>query len=110
MFRLRTGSGVAVLLALALLVGCDNNDQQTPPTAAAEKSTATQQTELTAAQKVAEAERDKGKPLTVVDISEVQLDGASTLVATFSVALDDKQDFAQKLHLVDSKSGALDGG
>ena len=110
MFGLRMGSGAAAFLMLALLAGCDNNDQQTPPTAAAEKNAAPQQTAPTAAQKAAEAERDKGKPLTVVDISEVQLDGASTLVATFSVALDDQQDFAQKLHLVDSKSGALDGG
>ncbi len=110
MFGLRMGSRAAAFLVLALLAGCDNNNQQTPATAAAEKNAAPQQSASTAAQKAAEAERDKGKPLTVVDISEVQLDGASALVATFSVALDDKQDFAQKLHLVDSKSGAPDGG
>ena len=113
---LRNGAGLAALLALALLTGCDDAETKTPVATAAEKNassqstTAQQKVELTDAQRAAQAERDKGKPLTVVDLSEVQLEGASALVATFSVALDDKQNFADRLHLIDSKNGAIDGG
>ncbi|MCU5773959.1 alpha-2-macroglobulin family protein [Erwiniaceae bacterium BAC15a-03b] len=112
---LGNGLAVAALLALTVLSGCDDNDKKAQPAISAEKSAtpsggAAAQSSLSDTRRAAEAERDKGKPLQVVDISEVQLDGASTLVVTFSVALDDKQNFAQKLHLVDSKSGAIDGG
>ncbi|MFS2222056.1 alpha-2-macroglobulin family protein [Pantoea sp. B65] len=116
MHGLRNGLAVAALLALTLLSGCDDNDKKAQPAASAEKSTSPSgaapapDTALSDARRAAEVARDKGKPLKVVDISEVQLDGASTLVATFSVALDDKQHFAQLLHLVDSQSGAVDGG
>lgn len=116
MYGLRNRVSAAALLAIALLSGCDDNDKKAPTAAPAAKSASAQnaaaqpKAELSDAQRAAEAERDKGKPLKVVDISEVQLDGASTLVATFSIALDDKQNFAERLHLIDSKSGAPDGG
>lgn len=116
MYGLRNGLSAAALLAIALLSGCDDNDKKLPTAAAAENSASAQSTAAqpaaaqTDAQRRAQAQREQGKPLTVVDMSEVQLDGASTLVATFSVALDDKQNFADRLHLIDSKSGAVDGG
>ncbi|MDX7999806.1 alpha-2-macroglobulin family protein [Xenorhabdus sp. Reich] len=55
------------------------------------------------------AERYAGKDITILDASELQLDGASAMVVTFSIPLDPDQDFSQKVHLVDVKSGKLDG-
>ncbi|CDG20754.1 Uncharacterized lipoprotein yfhM [Xenorhabdus poinarii G6] len=49
------------------------------------------------------------KDVTILDASELQLDGASAMVVTFSAPLDPNQDFSQKMHLVDVKSGKLDG-
>ncbi|RMN78455.1 Alpha-2-macroglobulin, N-terminal:Alpha-2-macroglobulin, partial [Pseudomonas syringae pv. papulans] len=45
----------------------------------------------------------------VIDVSEIQVDGASTLSVSFSVPLDPEQKFDEKLHLVDSKNGKVDG-
>ncbi len=39
----------------------------------------------------------------------MQLDGAATLVLTFSVPLQPDQDFSRSVHLVDKKSGKVDG-
>ncbi len=39
----------------------------------------------------------------------MQLDGAATLVLTFSVPLQPDQDFAQRYSVVDKKSGKVDG-
>jgi hypothetical protein len=98
-----------LMLALA---GCDNNDKA--PTAAKNDAPATQP----AAEKKAEkdtaqlqklAQQSEGKALTLLDASEVQLDGASTLVLTFSIPLDPEQDFAHVVHVVDKKSGKVDG-
>ncbi len=36
------------------------------------------------------------KPLSIIDLSELQLDGAAALVLTFNQPLDDKQDVAKK--------------
>lgn len=36
------------------------------------------------------------KPLTIIDLSELQIDNAAALVLTFNQPLDDKQDIAQK--------------
>lgn len=44
----------------------------------------------------------------MLDLSEVQLDGAATLVLTFSIPLDPDQDFSRVIHVVD-KSGKVDG-
>ncbi|MDX7988885.1 alpha-2-macroglobulin family protein [Xenorhabdus sp. 12] len=54
-------------------------------------------------------QRYAGKNVTILDASELQLDGASAMVVTFSIPLDPNQDFSQKVHLVDVKSGTLDG-
>ncbi len=102
---------VACMLMLAL-AGCDNSDKA--PTAAKNDAPATQP----AAEKKAEkdtaqlqklAQQSEGKALTLLDASEVQLDGASTLVLTFSIPLDPEQDFAHVVHVVDKKSGKVDG-
>ncbi|SQC09670.1 alpha-2-macroglobulin [Klebsiella pneumoniae] len=53
--------------------------------------------------------KSQGKALTLLDASEVQLDGAATLVLTFSVPLQPDQDFSRSVHLVDKKSGKVDG-
>ncbi|MCG3462428.1 alpha-2-macroglobulin family protein [Xenorhabdus bovienii] len=55
------------------------------------------------------AQRYAGKDVTILDASDLQLDGASAMVVTFSVPLDPNQDFSQKIHLVDVKSGKLEG-
>lgn len=55
------------------------------------------------------AKRFAGKELKVVDVSEIQVNGASTLSVTFSVPLKAGQAFNDKLHLVDSKTGKVDG-
>ena len=100
---------VACMLMLAL-AGCDNNDKA--PIAAKNDAPAAQP----AAEKKAEkdtaqlqklARESEGKALTLLDVSEVQLDGASTLVLTFSIPLDPEQDFARLVHVVDKKSGKV---
>lgn len=102
---------VACMLMLAL-AGCDNNDKA--PIAAKNDAPAAQP----AAEKKAEkdtaqlqklARESEGKAQTLLDVSEVQLDGASTLVLTFSIPLDPEQDFARLVHVVDKKSGKVDG-
>ncbi len=102
---------VACMLMLAL-AGCDNNDKA--PIAAKNDAPAAQP----AAEKKAEKDtaqlqklvrESEGKALTLLDVSEVQLDGASTLVLTFSIPLDPEQDFARLVHVVDKKSGKVDG-
>jgi len=55
------------------------------------------------------AKRYAERALTVVDVSEVQLDGASTLSVSFSAPLDPEQKLAEHLRLVDKKNGAVDG-
>ncbi|ALV91389.1 MULTISPECIES: alpha-2-macroglobulin family protein [Pantoea] len=50
------------------------------------------------------------KTLAVIDLSELQLDGAAALVLTFNTALDSKQDINALIHLSDEKSGKVDGG
>lgn len=105
-------AGAAWLLSLLLLSGCDDNQQDAPPKTTASQSAAIKSSApgLSAVQRAAQQAREQGKPLQVIDISEVQLDGASTLVATFSVSLDEQQNVNQYAHVTDSKSGALEGG
>lgn len=51
----------------------------------------------------------QGQALQVLDAAEIEQAGASVLSLTFSVPLQAEQDFAQKVHVVDSKTGKLDG-
>lgn len=101
---------VAACIIMLALAGCDNNDKTTtvakPDAPAAQTAPAKQDP----AQLQKLAQQSEGKSLTLLDASEVQLDGASTLVLTFSIPLDPEQDFARTVHVVDKKSGKVDGG
>ncbi|MFV0548740.1 MAG: alpha-2-macroglobulin family protein [Limnobaculum xujianqingii] len=74
-----------------------------PLHAAPETPPATQTAEQQAAARYA------GKSFTILDASEVQLDGASAMVVTFSIPLAANQNFASLLNLVDEASGKVDG-
>ncbi|HDR2754529.1 TPA: alpha-2-macroglobulin family protein [Enterobacter asburiae] len=102
------------LLTAFTLVGCDNSDEKPQASAPAPSATASSSKENTpvktdSAQLAKLASASQGKPLTLLDASEIQLDGAATLVLTFSVPLNPDQDFARTVHVVDKKSGKVDG-
>ena len=100
--------GLLLALALSLLSACDSSTPDpvaSVPTAAPEA----RQAATVAADPEALRARYAGRELTVVDVSEVQIDGASALSVSLSVPLDPEQNFAERLHLVDSKSGKVDG-
>jgi uncharacterized protein YfaS (alpha-2-macroglobulin family) len=103
--------GLFLACALMLLSACDSSDSSKPaapapaaPVAAAETIKAQPQQDVAAL-----AQRYKGRELTVADVSEIQLDGASALSVTFSVPLQPGQNFNDKLHLVDAVDGKVDG-
>ncbi|WP_414164512.1 alpha-2-macroglobulin family protein [Superficieibacter sp. BNK-5] len=102
------------LVAAFSLAGCyDNNKTQAAAPAAASTST-TEQAKTPPAKPDAEqlkklAAQSQGKALNLLDASEVQLEGAATLVLTFSIPLDPEQDFSRTVHLVDKKEGKVDG-
>ncbi len=103
----------AALLAALTLAGCDDNDktQAAAPAPAAQEqaSTPTPAAKPDAEQLAKLTQQSAGKPLKLLDASEVQLDGASALVLTFSVPLNPEQDFSRVVHLVDKTSGRVDG-
>lgn len=108
---------LAACMLMLALAGCDNNDNA--PTAlkkdtsseVAKESSSTNATsaKLSSPARQKLAQQSAGKALTLLDLSEVQLDGAATLVLTFSVPLDPDQDFSRVIHVVDKKSGKVDG-
>ena len=101
------------LLAASTLAGCDNNDKEKTVAPAPAATTSTPATPAPAkpdsAMLAKLAQQSEGKSLTLLDASEVQLEGASALVLTFSVPLDPNQDFAKTVHAVDKKNGKIDG-
>ena len=102
--------GLLLACALALLSACDSSSKDTP--VPAEKPAATAPAEPRAAKRedpAVLAKRYADRELEVLDVSEVQVDGASALSISFSVPLDANQDFAAKVHLVDTVKGKLDG-
>ncbi|MBA1199449.1 alpha-2-macroglobulin family protein [Pseudomonas plecoglossicida] len=102
--------GLLLACALALLSACDSSSKDTA--APVEKPAATAPAEAKAAKRedpAVLAKRYAGRELTVLDVSETQLDGASALSISFSAPLDAKQDFASKVHLVDTVKGKVDG-
>lgn len=99
--------GLLLALALSLLSACDSRDSAPEPGRAA--TPAAERQAAAPPDRAALAARHAGRELSVVDVSEVQLDGASALSVTFSVPLDPDQPFAERLHLVDSKDGKVDG-
>jgi len=116
MTPLRSAAIAIALLTTFILAGCDNNDkpQDVPSAPASTSTSSTPQEPPTAAKPDAEKRKQltkssEGKPLTLVDASEVQLDGAAALVLTFSIPLDPEQDFARTVHVVDKKNGKVDG-
>ncbi|PRA58236.1 MULTISPECIES: alpha-2-macroglobulin [Pseudomonas] len=101
--------GLFLVCALALLSACDSSTSE-KTTASATAPAAASVPKAPVVQDVATLkQRYAGRELSVVDVSEIQVDGASTLSVSFSVPLDPQQKFAEKLHLVDSKSGKVDG-
>lgn len=124
---LKGWQGFALLLALLSLNGCDDPQPKELQSRAAAQTSAvtaspsldtsasaaaqhTQSSHNLDSQRRAELiHKSEGQPLTLLDASELQLDGASALVLTFSVPLDPDQNFGALLHLVDSKTGTPDG-
>ncbi|HEY0287796.1 MAG TPA: alpha-2-macroglobulin [Pseudomonas sp.] len=105
--------GLFLAGALVLLSACDSSTSDkpaTPPAPTAPQAAAVETSKPKPAVDLAAlSQRYAGRELTVVDVSEIQLDGASTLSLSFSVPLDPEQKFAEKVHLVDSKDGKVDG-
>ena len=104
--------GLFLACALALLSACDSSTSDKPAPAAAPsvQSAAVESNKPKPAVDIsALSKRYAGRELSVVDVSEIQVEGASTLSVSFSVPLDPEQKFAEKLHLVDSKNGKVDG-
>lgn len=100
--------GLLLALALSLLTACDSSTE--PSSAAPPAASVTAPGKPAPARDLATlASRHAGQLLQLLDASEVQLQGASALSLTFSVPLDPEQKFAERLHLVDSKSGKVDG-
>lgn len=98
--------GLLLALVLSLLSACDSSTESAAPAAASQAPAAAP---APAVDLPALATRHAGQPLRLLDASEVQLQGASSLSLSFSVPLDPEQPFERLLHLVDSKSGKVDG-
>ncbi|WP_249678042.1 alpha-2-macroglobulin family protein [Pseudomonas abieticivorans] len=104
--------GLWLACVLALLSACDSSTSDKPVTAPEPTKAAVVSEPAKVKPKVDLAELGKryaGRELTVADVSEVQLDGASTLSVTFTAPLDPSQNYADKLHLVDTVKGKVDG-
>jgi len=81
--------GLLLACALALLSACDSSTPDKP--APVEKPVATAPAETQAPKRedpAVLAKRYEGRELSVLDVSEVQLDGAATLSISFSAPLD----------------------
>jgi uncharacterized protein YfaS (alpha-2-macroglobulin family) len=103
--------GLLLAMVLGLLSACDSSEPAkvtiTEPAGSAQQTAPA--APRPAVDREALAKRYAGRELTVADASEVQIDGASALSISFSVPLEPDQDFAQKLHLVDTQAGKVDG-
>lgn len=99
---------VLVAALITALSACDNSDVKTTTTADP-AAVATQKKALSDTDLAQMAKQSQGKALTLLDASELQLDGAAALVLTFSIPLDPKQKFADSVHLVDTEKGKIDG-
>lgn len=111
--------GLWLACAMALLSACDSSSDKPAPAPAPTEQAAPVAPAPAPAEPAAPAaapapaatpaptqaslgERYAGRELTVVDVSEVQVDGASALSVTFSVPLDKDQNLAERVHLVDT--------
>lgn len=113
MIRTRHAALVGALLVMLTMVGCDDKTDpaasESTPAPAQQSQAATVAAKPDSAKLAQLAGQSAGKALTLIDASEVQLDGAATLVLTFSIPLDPNQDFSRTVHLVDKKNGKVDG-
>lgn len=118
MSKMKGGQMALFISAVLLLAACDDsskNKDVAVPSAPASTQTSEPVSKTTSnkthdAAALAElAKHHAGQPLTLLDASELQLDGASAMVLTFSQPLDPKQDFSSVVHLVDTVSGKIDG-
>jgi uncharacterized protein YfaS (alpha-2-macroglobulin family) len=113
MRSVRSAGLAATLLAALALVGCDDKDKAqaaaASPAPVAQEASQPTAVKPDAGQLEKLARQSAGKPLKLLDASEVQLDGASALVLTFSIPLNPDQDFSRVVHLVDKTSGKVDG-
>ncbi|SFP19308.1 alpha-2-macroglobulin family protein [Pseudomonas borbori] len=100
--------GLLLALVLSLLSACDSSTPE-PAKVKPDAAVTSGGAPRPLSERAAVAARYAGRELNVVDVSEVQVDGASALAVSFSVPLEPEQDFAGRLHLVDSKSGKVDG-
>ena len=100
---------VAACMLMLALVGCDNNNEKSPTAAKPDAPAPQTAPAKDKAQLQKLMQQSQGKSLTLLDASEVQLDGAATLVLTFSIPLDPEQDFSRVVHVVDKKNGKVDG-
>ncbi|MDY7218990.1 alpha-2-macroglobulin [Denitrificimonas sp. JX-1] len=96
------------LLVLAL-TACDSGEQSASVVVSTSPEVATTLTVAPRPDPVQLAERYRGQDLTVLDLAELEEDGASVLALTFSMPLLAEQNFAQKIQVVDSENGLLDG-
>ncbi|WP_313644127.1 alpha-2-macroglobulin [Pseudomonas sp.] len=101
--------GLLLACALALLSACDSSTSEAPAASAQAPASTPQAAPAKREDPAVLAKRYEGRALSVLDVSEVQLDGASTLSVSFSAPLDAQQDFASKVHLVDTVNGKVDG-
>ena len=103
--------GLLLACALALLSACDSStpDKQPAPVDTPAAAAPAEKPQAKREDPAVLAKRYAGRELSVLDVSEVQLDGASTLSVSVSAPLDANQDFAAKLHLVDTVKGKVDG-
>ncbi|MDF2779311.1 MAG: hypothetical protein K0S90_2834, partial [Enterobacteriaceae bacterium] len=97
------------LVATSFLAGCDNSGAPQAAVTKAADADPKPVAKVDSAQREKLAAQSAGKSLTLQDASEVQLDGAAALVLAFNIPLDPDQDFSRTVHLVDKKSGKLDG-
>ena len=100
--------GLLLACALALLSACDSSTPDKPEPAQKPAASAAAPAPKHEDPAVL-AKRYAGRELSVVDVSEVQIDGASALSVSFSAPLEADQDFAARVHLVDTVKGKLDG-
>lgn len=108
-----------LLLGSLALLGCDDKQASANPTQvnSVVTSQAAPPDESTPAKKARQysqeeltslAERFKDKPLTIIDVSEVKLAGANTIVMTFSAPVSPNQDFASFISVHDKNKGRID--
>ncbi|GHT84942.1 lipoprotein [Betaproteobacteria bacterium] len=101
-----------ILLAffVSCLGACAKDEEQAPPdapAASAAPQTPIERREMPSPEDREALARQYAKfALTVVDVSEIELDGTKTLAITASVPLDGEQNFTDFIHLADAHTGA----